>query len=113
MNRVTPDVILDWFTEAVEQGKPISPSTWLDGATKLNALLGSLDDEYIHVEMVYRRLRTGFLDDGKSAAESEARAKSSDAYRDFLRLKAKRERCAEFIMLAKKRAAVQSWDQDT
>lgn len=110
--KVTIDTILDWFTDSVEKAIPISPTLWLDGATKLNALLGNMDDSLIEAEMSYRRLRSGFIEDGKTAAEAETRSKASDAYRDYLKLKAKRDRCSEFIMLAKKRAGVQSWEKD-
>lgn len=108
---VTLDTILNWFEKSVEEKTPVPPSVWLDGASKLNALLGNLDDDLAGLEMDYRAVKVCFLEEGKSAAESEARAKASEAYRAYLKTKAKRERVIEFIRLAKKRTEVPGWDQ--
>lgn len=107
---VTIDGILDWFQDAVERKMPVSSAIYLDGCQKLVALLGNFDDSLIEAELAYRRLRSGFIEDGKSAAESEARAKASDAYRDYLKLKAKRDRITEFILLGKARLKLPVWD---
>ena len=109
---VTIDSILDWFQDAVERKMPVSSAVYLDGCQKLIALLGNFDDSLIEAELAYRRLRSGFIEDGKSAAEAETRAKASDAYRDYLKLKAKRDRINEFVMLSKKRVGLESWEKD-
>ena len=40
--RVTIDSILKYLADAVEERKPIPPERWIDGASKLNVLLGDL-----------------------------------------------------------------------
>jgi len=109
---VTIDGILAWFQDAVERKMPVSSAIYLDGCQKIVALLGNFDDDLVEAELVYRRLRSGFIEDGKSAAEAEARTKASDAYRDYLKLRAKRDRIEQFILLSKKRVGLESWEKD-
>lgn len=111
MKTVTIDSILGEFEKHVADGTPVSPGLWLDGAAKLVSLMGSLDDELIDAELKYRNIRTFYIDDDKTAAEAEARAKSSEAYRNYLHLKAKKERIQEFINISKKRVGLTEWQQ--
>lgn len=105
------DDILNFFEEEVKKGTPITPGIWLDGAVRLVSLLAGLDDEMIEAEMEYRQLRSLYIEEGKSAAEAEARAKSNQLYAKYLKLKAKRERVQEIVNLSKKRASLMNWEQ--
>ncbi len=108
---VTLDGILDWFYSQTCARASVSTSQWLDAALKMTVLVQDLDDDLITAEVKYRKIKAKMIGEGKSAACSESLAKASDEYANYLKLKAKRERIAEFIMVAKKRAALQSWDR--
>lgn len=108
---ITIDTIMDYFQKAVEEKTPISPSLWLDGAIKVTALLGNLDDELVEAQFATTTLLAGLLDTGVSVSLAKAKMNATEAYKSFLKLKAKRERVEQFIMLAKKRCSLQSFDQ--
>lgn len=99
------------FEKRVEEKTPISPSLWLDGAIKVAALLGNLDDDLIQAKMVVNRLIAEKVEKGESATKATILAEAQDSYADYLKLKAKREQVEQFIMLAKKRCSLQSFDQ--
>lgn len=110
-NQVTINTILNWFQEQVEDKVPVAASIYIDAAQKLVALMGPLDDSLIEAEMTYRRIRSIHISEGKTAAAAETLAKSSDAYYNWLQLKAKRDRVEHFINLCKARTRLQAWDQ--
>jgi hypothetical protein len=109
MRGTTIEEILEGARSSVEKNQPVSPTQWLDAAQRLNALIQNLDERLVEVEMIYRRLRAGFIEDGKSATESETRAKSSDAYGELLKLKAKKDQVDSFIQIAKKRCEIRNF----
>ena len=102
------DLILDGAKKAVEENIPTSPAQWLDAAQRLNALIQNLDEELVNAEITYRRIRSYFIEEGKSASESETRAKSSEEYGQYLKLKAKKDQVEGFIQIAKKRCDVRN-----
>lgn len=108
--RRTVDSIMEWFNHAVATIQPISPGQWLDGAMMIVAMMQEIDESLIEAEAKYRETRAVFIEEGKSAAEAETRAKASDAYINYCKLKAKKERITSFIQLAKKRTELQTWD---
>lgn len=108
---ITIEAILTWFKSQVEQKAPIAPSTWLDGAQKVNALFGELDEQLIKAEVAVNREQARFLEIGKSAAASKVLAKNTESYELYLTTKARREQAIEFIRIAKKRVEQPRWDQ--
>ncbi len=108
---VTIDGIMSWCKESVQTRRVVHPDQWLDISQKLAVLLEDLDDDLINMEMEYRNLRAEFIGAGESAAAAEVKAKSSEAYRQNLQLKAKRERIAWTIQIAKKRAELAAFDR--
>jgi len=108
---VTLDGILDWFYRETCARTPISTSQWLDAALKMTVLVQDLDNELIEAEINYRTYKASLIDKGQTAAGSDAFTKASPFYSKYLKLKAKRERIAEFIMVAKKRAQLEHFDR--
>lgn len=102
---------MDFFEKSVEEKTPVTPSLWLDGAIKVTALLGNLDDDLIEANMACNRLLATLIEDGGSVALAKVKMNATDDYRYFLKLKAEREKVEQFIMLAKKRCSLQSFDQ--
>lgn len=71
-------------------------------AETIISCLSHLTDPLLRMEQAYRELVVSYLDDGKSKAESEARAKASEEYRKWQKLKLMCELANEHIMLLKK-----------
>ncbi len=111
MPEVTIDTIMDWFNDKVEKHEPIGPNMWLDGARKVNALMGNLDEDLISAEMELNRNIANALSDEKlSSARARDLAKATPDYARLLKLKAKKEQAIEFIRLAKKDVVSPQWD---
>jgi len=106
----TIDSILEYIENAVSEKQPLSPAIWLDAASKLNALLGSFDDEFIQAEMAYRKLRASYLEQGKSAAHGETVSKASPEYELFLKYKARKDQIERLIQISKKRTDQKFFD---
>src|ERR1035437_6408221 len=104
----TIDTIMDYFQKAAEEKIPVTPSLWLDGAIKIIALLGNLDDTLIEAKFATMSLLAKLIEEGGSVSLAKVKMNATEAYKTFLKLEAKRERIAEFIMLAKKRCSLQS-----
>lgn len=98
---------MHWFEERVRNHEPVAPSMWIEGSLKVNALMQNFNETLIEAEMRYRRTRAAYIEEGQTAAAAESKAKASDVYEDFLRLKAEKERISEFIMLSKKYVTAQ------
>ena len=111
MQGKTIDEILNGARDAVNNGVPVSPSSWLDAAQRLNALFQNLDEELIDAESAYMNVKVVYIEEGKTVAEAEARAKATEAYKNYLRLKAKKEQIKEFIRIVKKRVE-STWDKN-
>jgi hypothetical protein len=111
MSDITVDSIMTEMEERVARGIPMTPGIYLDYAQKLVALLSNLDESLVLAEMAYRKLRAQFIEIGTTAAEAEVRAKSSDAYKEYLFLKAKRDRVQEVVNISKKRVGLTQFEQ--
>ncbi len=102
---------MDQFEVWVQNKNPIPPSLWLDGAIKLAALMGNLDDELIEAKMSVNKSTASKVESGQSVAKATIMTEAEDIQEFYLKLKAKREQVEQFIMLAKKRCSLQSFDQ--
>lgn len=104
------DTILTWFEEQVVNRSAISPSRYIEGAQKINVLKQNLDEDIVDLQMQVNRTIEAYLTEGMTHAYAKAKAQAIDAYGDLLKLKAKKERCEEFIRLAKVQARLQYED---
>lgn len=71
-------------------------------AGNLESLLASLSGIAEDAKSAYHNIQVGHLDDGKSAAESEARARSSEAYQLYRKFSAMVDRGNSAIQTLKK-----------
>lgn len=108
---VTINTIMNQFETWVQGKNPIPPSLWLDGAIKMAALMGNLDDELIEAKMAVNRSIAAKVESGDSVAKATILTEAEEIQGEYLKKKAKREQVEQFIMLAKKRCSLQSFDQ--
>jgi len=104
------DTILSEFKMRVMKDEPIGADEWINGAARVNALKGTLDNSVIAAEMNYNRIKSGIVMGGKSNAQADTLAKSSDEYQHFKELKAKQDRVIEFIRIAKARSKINEFN---
>lgn len=107
----TLDGIVLELQRRVLNGEPIAPSQYLDAAVNINLLSLDLDVELVNAEMSVNLLRDREIQAGKTAAAAKALMMATEEYRNYLILKAKRERITELVRLAKKRVELSRWDQ--
>jgi hypothetical protein len=102
----TIDSIMTSIENKVINNEPVSAAYWCEAAIRINALIGDLDNRIAKYEAEILHIEAEFIKDDMPASKAKILAKDSIDYRDYLELKAKREKVSEFIMLAKKRAMI-------
>lgn len=103
-NLITCDSIMKWFEDQVAQKHPISPDVWLDGASKLNVLIGTENERLFNLEQTVAIIESNRLDLGDTSAKAKTIARASVVYKEMQMQKAKIAQITEFIRLAKHRA---------
>lgn len=78
------------------------PHRALSEAETIVSCLATLTDPLLELEQEYRELVVLHIDDGKSKAESEARAKASNEYRRWQKMKMMYELGDEHVKILKK-----------
>jgi hypothetical protein len=105
--KLTIKEVLAEIKEVVEtrQSQVKSPEWWLDRAFMLNGLLPDLNDNLIKEEMNYNQEVASAVEDlDMSVAQAERKVKStSETYRMYQYLKARKKVVEEMIMLSKKK----------
>lgn len=100
----TTDSIIDYLTRAVAERTPISPSTWVDAAAKLNVLAGEDTDRLYDLQQKISLIEVGYIDSGMTSAAAKTRARATDTYREMKQLEGKIHRIEELIRIAKLQA---------
>ena len=103
---MTIDKLMENIENKVINNEPVSPAYWCEAAIRINALVGDLDNAIANYEASMIHIEAEYLQTDMSSAKAKILAKDKIDYESYLRLKAKRERVSEFIMLSKKRAMI-------
>lgn len=98
--------ILDWFRRSIEENLPISPVKWLESASKLNLLMEDIDNKIAEFECVMADEEMRLVENGETVAKSKILKRKVVDYKEYLKLKAIRERVTEHIRIAKKRQEI-------
>lgn len=103
MDLVTTDTIIGWLNEQVTNKYPISPTTFLDAAVKLNLLLADEQEELFNLQQKVAQLKIDYLqdDDKRNVSKAKMMVEASDDFRLMKNQQAKIDRIIEFIRLAK------------
>ena len=80
--------------------------TWLEGATKLTALLQVEEEKLAELEHTLTKMKAAYIEDGKPAVQAKLLTEADPLYLEFLKLKAFIKRCDETIKMAKKYATL-------
>lgn len=110
MELVTTDTIITWLNEQVTNKFPISPTTFLDAAVKLNLLLADEQEELFNLQQKVSQLKIDYLqdDDKRNVSKAKMMVEASDDFRLMKTQQAKIDRIIEFIRLAKVQSKISS-----
>ena len=97
----TVDSILKALHEMAEQKEPISPHVWLEGCSKLLALVGAEQDKLFEMESVLAKVRSVAMEMGSTASKAKVIAEARAEFLEARKLKAKIDRIFEMIKLGK------------
>lgn len=109
---MTIDEIIQELTDRIAKNIPISPSSWVESAMRLEVLASSLDEDLAMMQAKMEDKEAQLLsevdDNGKeiSSARAKCLAKLVINYGDYLKLKAKIKRIDSFIITARKRSQI-------
>lgn len=100
---ITCDSIMEYFQEKTEKHMPIGANEWIEGAAKLNVLLGTEQELLFSMQQGVAKDRVELLSQKPtpSVAMVKIIVESSDEYRDMQNQKAKIDRIIEHIRIAK------------
>jgi hypothetical protein len=103
---VTIDLITEFLEDAVRNKKVLSPSIWLDAASKMNVLLGDEADRLYGLQQKVAQAKLKYLLDDPKRNVSAAKlwVETTDQYREVKKLEAKIHRVEEAIRIAKVQA---------
>jgi len=106
MNKEKLREIMEEMTKRVLEDIPISPSSWVESALRINALRGEMDNELIAYELLVGDKIAELINEGKTGTVAEKLAKTGETYKKYLELKAELKRVDEYVRLAKRRAVI-------
>lgn len=104
------EFIVDALITRINGNEPVSAGEWLDAAMKVNVLMGNLDDALVEAEMAVNQLFASYIAGDMSVAKAKVLRDASVEYKNFIELRAAKERINGMIMLAKKRVGLQTFD---
>lgn len=106
---VTTETILKAMKAWVTNKEIQSPSTWLDGALKLNILIGDEHEKLFELESQVAKEKFARLQaQNCSVAKINVEIESLPIYKEYRLQKAKIDQINEFIKIAKKQATLKS-----
>lgn len=105
---ITIQSVIDTFQDWVMSSKVISPDLWMDGALKLNVLLGNEYDLIAELEQRCAIIEGEQLAQGFTSARAKTELKKKPEWLNLQKQKGKIRQVEEFIRLAKKHAQIVS-----
>ena len=103
----TVDTIMQEMQDRVIANVPISPASWCESPLRINALMDEIDTLIALQEAKMVHIEAEYIKQDIPATKAKILAKDSIDYKNYLLLKAKRNKVTEYIRLAKKRAVIQ------
>lgn len=103
MTENTSDSILLALEAMARSKEPIDPTQWVEGASKLVALMSDEHNKLFMLEQQVARQRVELIENGFTVAKARAFVEANEEYRTARMQKAKIDRILETIRLAKLR----------
>jgi hypothetical protein len=100
----TVDSVLAKLESHVSQSAILPPTTWIDAALALTALLGDETDKLFLAQQLLAQKKAKIVEEGKSVASANLTIQGSDEWVNMKRQEAKISRVEEMIRCAKIRA---------
>jgi hypothetical protein len=97
---------MELFEKEVSENQPISPAKWLEGATRVNALSGEIDNTIAHLQAELNTIQAEYIKSDFPANKALVLAKSRIDYRRLLELQALKKRIENFMSNARRRANI-------
>lgn len=101
---------MEIFEKDVADNKPISPAKWCEGALRVNALAGDLDNQVAHIEAEMNNIEAEYIKTDMPSSKAKTLAKAQVDYEKYLQLKSKLNRVKEFLSLARKRSQINEYN---
>lgn len=101
---LTTESIMAKFAKMAKENVPVDPTVWVNGAMKLNALIGDDHDLLIELNLNVNKKKSLIIEEGKTSAYAKIKVEASEEYGTYLRQKAKIDQITEMIRLAKLRS---------
>lgn len=99
----TASSIIKYFENAVTHKEVIPPHLWMEGAMRLNVLMGAEDARLFEIEQALSRLELAYLDNDErhNVSAARSRVKVEEVYKAYNIQKSNIKRYEEFIRIAK------------
>lgn len=104
----TAKSIMDTLQRLAEERGHLDWITWLEGATKLTALLQVEEEELAEIEHKLIRMKAAFIEEGRPANQAKLLVEADPLFLEVLKKRAFIKRCDETIRIAKKHASISS-----
>lgn len=99
--------IINELKDRVEKDIPISPSSWVEAAIRINVQSDTMDNKLAEYEGVMAEAEALAVGQGEPASKAKILARQEIDYVDYLKLKANLKRIDEFVKLAKRRSQIE------
>lgn len=107
-NMNTAKSIMETLAKLAEEKGNLDWHTWMEGATKLTALLQTEEEELAEMEHELIKMKAKFVEEGKPANQAKLLVEQNDKYLEVMKKRAFIKRCDATIMIAKKHAQLSS-----
>lgn len=101
---MTASEIMKEMENRVIDNIPITPSSWVESALRVNALKGDMDNQLACYEAEMANREAEIVEQGETSSKAKILKIRVVDYKAYLELKADLKRIDEFIKLAKRRA---------
>ena len=106
MEENTAQSIMRALETAAKEKQSLDWRQWLEGATKLAALIQLESDELAEMEYAITKVKARHVEDGKPANQAKLLTEADPLYLDYLKKKSFVKRCDEMIKISKKFATL-------
>lgn len=104
----TAQSIMSSLEDLAKEKGTLDWHTWMEGATKLTALLQVEEEELAEMEHSLIKMKARLVEAGRPANQAKLIVESDDRYLEVMKKRAFIKRCDATIMVAKKHAQLSS-----
>ena len=102
----TINSIIAYFETCVAERRPLSPSTWLEAASKINVLKGEEYDKLYEMEQECSKMESRYLGANMTSSAAKTMVKATSQWLLWKKQTARVKQIEDFILLSKKYASL-------